>query len=301
MIENISEFYRRIGHTDLMEPGYSKEKPYFNIQPSNCRVGKVSFSYRDFYKVMLVLETCKLYYADKWIMVDRPALMFSHPLVPYAWEALGNERGTGCYCIFNEAFITASEKMGALSNTPLFDISKERIYFLDDESLKNIQDIFEKMKSEMTTDYSQKLDIMRCYLHLFIHEAMKMQPTSKYVAHKNAAQRIAELFLTLLDRQFPVDVPQKTLVLKTATDYADHLSIHVNHLNRAVKGVTGRTTSDLINSRIVQEGVQILRHSTFSVAEIAFALGFEEPASFSNFIKKHTGASPTELRVELSV
>lgn len=301
MIESIPEFYRRIGRTDLVDPNYSKEKPYFNIQASKCQVGKVSFSYRDFYKVVLVLETGKLYYADKWIMVDRPALMFSNPLIPYAWEAMDNKRGTGCYCIFNESFITASEKMGSLSNTPLFDISKERIYFLDDESLKSIQGIFEKMKAEMTTDYSQKLDIMRCYLHLFIHEAMKMQATNKYVAHKNAAQRIAELFLTLLDRQFPIDIPRKTLALRTAIDYADRLSVHVNHLNRVVKSVTGRTTSDLINSRIVQEGVQILQHTTFSIAEIAFALGFEEPASFTNFIKKHTGASPTELRAKLSV
>lgn len=296
MIESISEFYKRIGRTDLVDPAYSKEKPYFNIQPSKCQVGKVSFSYRDFYKVVLILETGKLYYADKWIMVDRPALMFSNPLMPYAWEALGNEKGTGLYCIFNEAFITASERMGSLASTPLFDLSKERIYFLDDDSLKNIQGIFEKMRSELTSDYSQKLDIMRCYLHLFIHEAMKVQPTNKYVAHKNAAQRIAELFLTLLDRQFPVDIPRKTLLLKTATDYADRLSVHVNHLNRTVKAATGRTTSDLINSRIVQEGVQMLKHTAFSIAEIAFGLGFEEPSSFSNFIKKHTGIPPMEHR-----
>lgn len=301
MIESISEFYKRIGRTDLIDPAYSKEKPYFNIQPSKCQVGKVSFSYRDFYKVVLILETGKLYYADKWIMVDRPALMFSNPLMPYAWEALGNEKGTGRYCIFNEAFITASERMGSLASTPLFDLSKERIYFLDDDSLKNIQGIFEKMGAELTSDYSQKLDIMRCYLHLFIHEAMKIQPTNKYVAHKNAAQRIAELFLTLLDRQFPIDIPRKTLSLKTATDYADRLSVHVNHLNRTIKAATGRTTSDLINSRIVQESVQMLRHTTFSIAEIAFGLGFEEPSSFSNFIKKHTGIPPMEHRTALNV
>lgn len=61
MIESISDFYKRIGRTDLVDPAYSKEKPYFNIQPSQCQVGKVSFSYRDFYKVVLILETGKLY------------------------------------------------------------------------------------------------------------------------------------------------------------------------------------------------------------------------------------------------
>ena len=120
-----------------------KEKPYFTVQESQCRIGHVSFSYRDFYKVALVLETGKLYYADKWIMVDRPALLFSNPMIPYAWEATGDARGVGCFCIFNEAFIEASEKMGTLADTPLFNQSKERIYFMDDEVLKSVTEIFE--------------------------------------------------------------------------------------------------------------------------------------------------------------
>ncbi len=296
MIENLTEFYKRIGRSDLAAEAYVKEKPYFTVQESQCRIGHVSFSYRDFYKVALVLETGKLYYADKWILVDRPALLFSNPMIPYAWEASGNARGTGCFCIFNEAFIEASEKMGTLADTPLFNQSKERIYFLNDDVLERVTEIFEKMREESKTDYSQKLDILRCYVHLTVHEAMKAAPTSTYVPHKNAAQRIAELFLTLLDRQFPIEIPKKILRLKSATDFADRLSIHVNHLNRVVKATTGRTTSELINSRIAQEGTQLLQHSKLSISEIAYGLGFEELSSFSNFMKKRTGSSPTELR-----
>ncbi len=139
-------------------------------------------------------------------------------------------------------------------------------------------------------------DVLRCYLHLLIHEAMKMQDISTYVPQKNASQRTAELFLTLLERQFPIDIPNNTLTLKTANDYASRLSVHVNHLNRVVKTTTGRTTSTLITNRVIQEGLQLLQHSNHSVSEIAFALGFEEPASFSNFIRKHTDLSPTAYR-----
>lgn len=296
MIENLSEFYRNIGRNDLAEEAYVKEKPYFSIQPSQCRIGHVSFSYRDFYKIALVLETGKLYYADKWILIDRPALLFSSPMIPYAWEATGNARGTGCFCVFNEAFIETSEKMGTLADTPLFNLSKERIYFLNNDTLESVTDIFKKMQEEAQTNYSQKLDILRCYLHLVIHEAMKAAPTSTYVPHRNAARRIAELFLALLDRQFPVEIPKKVLRLKSATDFADRLSVHVNHLNRVVKATTGHTTSELINMRITQEGIQLLQHSRLSISEIAYGLGFEELSSFSNFMKKRTGTSPTELR-----
>lgn len=297
MTESISDFYKRIQNSPAIS-GYSKEKEYFDVQPSQCRFGKTSFSYRDFYKVGLVMDTGKLYFADKWILVDRPAILFSNPLIPYAWEAISPGKEEGCFCIFNEAFTNAEEKNSSLADTPLFDTLKERIYFLDDESLKNIQGIFRKMQVELNSGYAQKLDIMRCYLHLLIHEAMKIQQISQYVPHKNAAQRIVELFLTLLDRQFPIEIPRKSLVLKTATDYANRLSVHVNHLNRVVKASTGKTTSELIINRIIQEGVTMLRHTTYSIAEIAFGLGFEEPSSFSNFVKKHTGISPTEHRIK---
>jgi AraC-like DNA-binding protein len=126
---------------------------------------------------------------------------------------------------------------------------------------------------------------------------MKNQTTGTYVSHRNAGQRTAELFLALLERQFPVHIPRETLALKTANDYAERLSVHVNHLNRTLKSSTGKTTSELITNRILQEGVQLLQHSTYSIGEIAYALGFEEQASFSNFIKKHTGLAPTAHRI----
>jgi len=301
MIESLTEFYKRIERPELATlTALAKGKEFFNVQKSHCNVGKTSFSYRDFYKVSLVTHTGKLYYADKWIMVDRPAILFSTPLIPYAWEALGEGSGNGYYCIFNELFLKPGDRNSSLAETPLLDISRERIYFPDNNTLETITKLFIKMKEEFESDYQQKSDILRCYLHLIVHEAMKMQQSSRYVPHKNASQRIAELFLTLLERQFPVD-PRKGLKLKTPTDFAERLSVHVNHLNRVVKSTVGRTTSTIISNRIIQEGVQLLQHSNYSVAEIAFALGFEEPASFSSFLRKHTNMSPTEHRMKIAV
>lgn len=303
MIESLTEFYQRIKiNAKASQNAYQKGGEYFDIQPSVCNLGKTSFSYRDFYKVALVLQTGKLYYADKWILVDRPAILFSTPLIPYAWESTGEGNyGTGHFCVFNDAFLKKSDRNNPLADTPLLNTSKERIYFPDDEALGNIRFIFNKIQQEMTSGYVQKSDVLRCYLHLLVHEAMKLQSAGAYEPQRNAGQRTAELFLALLDRQFPIDLPHKTLDLKTANDYAERLSVHVNHLNRVVKSATGRTTSTLITSRIVQESIQLLQHSNHSVGEIAFALGFEEPASFSNFIKKHTDLSPTAHRCQPSV
>jgi AraC-like DNA-binding protein len=74
------------------------------------------------------------------------------------------------------------------------------------------------------------------------------------------------------------------------------LNIHVNHLNRAVKEITEKTTSQLIAERLLQEAKILLKHSTWSVSEIAYALGFSEVTHFNNFFKKHVEVSPLKFR-----
>lgn len=295
MIENLTEFYKRINKNEPETP--NKGEAFVDVNESQCRTDKTSFSYRDFYKIALVLDTGRLFYANKWILVDSPAILFSNPLVPYAWEAISQGKERGMYCIFNDAFLKAGGHNNSLAETPLLDITRERIYFIDDATTETLLTMFRKMEQELRSDYPLKADIVRCYVHLLVHETMKTQTSDTYTPRKNAGQRTVELFLTLLERQFPIDLPGQTLALKTANHFAEHLSVHVNHLNRVVKATTGRTTSTIINNRIVQEALQLLQHSNHSITEIAYGLGFEELASFSNFIKKHTQSSPTSHRL----
>lgn len=124
----------------------------------------------------------------------------------------------------------------------------------------------------------------------------EMQDSNQYESHPNASQRITELFIELLDRQFPVDYPNAILSLRTPADYANRLSVHVNHLNKVVKEITGKTTSEMIAERIIKECTQHLLHTNLSISEIAYSLGFETVSYFSKFYRKHTGKSPSEVR-----
>ena len=296
MPESIPQFYKRIQRSDpQVGADYSKEKTYFNVFSRQCNFGTVQFSYREFYKVTLIMGIGKLYYADKWILVNRPALMFSNPLVPYAWESISEEQ-KGIFCIFNELFVQSEEKNGSLANSPLFKLTGDKVFFLDDTQVAKVLDIYTQMQEENRSDYANKYDVLRCYLHLLIHTAMKMQDSNKYESHPNASQRITELFIELLDRQFPVDYPHSVLSLRTPADYANRLSIHVNHLNKVVKDTIGKTTSSMIAERIIKECTQYLLHSNLSISEIAYSMGFENIAYFSKFYRKHTGKSPSEIR-----
>ena len=104
------------------------------------------------------------------------------------------------------------------------------------------------------------------------------------------------LFLELLERQFPIDENHPKVNLRSASEFAQQLNIHVNHLNRAVKAITEKTTTQIIAERILQEAKILLKHSQWNVSEIAYALGFTEVSHFNNFFKKHMGISPLKFR-----
>jgi AraC-like DNA-binding protein len=129
-----------------------------------------------------------------------------------------------------------------------------------------------------------------------IHYGQKLQPASALHPTHNASARVASLFIELLERQFPIESPQQTLHLRSAKDYADRLAVHVNHLNKVLKENIGKTTTDIISSRIVQEAKILLKQTDWNISEIAYSLGFEEVAHFSNFFKRQTETAPIKFR-----
>jgi AraC family transcriptional activator of pobA len=75
------------------------------------------------------------------------------------------------------------------------------------------------------------------------------------------------------------------------------LAIHVNHLNRAIRQTTGKTTTNHIFERLTSEAIALLKHTNWNISEISYSLGFEEPAHFNNFFKKQTTTTPSVYRI----
>ncbi|MFT3980749.1 MAG: helix-turn-helix domain-containing protein [Ferruginibacter sp.] len=293
--ETIRDFYDRTSSGGKILPAGISGLGHFNVfSRENCALVS-PYSRRDFFKVSLILGEGKIHYADKWLIIDRPALLFSNPVVPYAWEATSALQ-RGWFCLFTDHFLHNGDRLGSLQESPFFKIGAHPVIFLNDAQLATVSAVFTKMMEEIDSGYEHKYDMLRNLLHVLIHEAMKMQPHQQYEHSHNASGRISSLFMELLERQFPIEGPDTYLKLKTANDYAKNLSVHVNSLNRSVKENTGRTTTDLIAGRIVQEAHALLHHTDWNIAEIAYGLGFEEPAYFTNFFKKHTGQTPNQLR-----
>ena len=274
-----------------------KGQGQFNVQQysSSGSTELTPYSRRDYYKISLVTGKSKLHYADRSIEIDQPALVFSNPLVPYSFESDVTDR-TGYMCIFTEAFLKVDSRMEHLQQSTLFKPGSDKVFFLDEVQLEAVKRIYEDMLAELATDYVFRYDVLRNHVSLLIHLSMKMQPALRQTNHVNAATRITTLFMELLERQFPIDSPGRELKLKKANDFAKSLSVHVNHLNHAVREVTGKSTSIHISERILNEARALLKHTDWSVSAIAFSLGFEYPTYFNNFFKKNTGVTPLSMR-----
>ncbi|MBT1705525.1 helix-turn-helix domain-containing protein [Chryseosolibacter indicus] len=250
----------------------------------------------DFYKISLIIGTGILHLEDRKIEVNGRALVFYNPSVPHLWENVSPQQD-GFFCLFNREFIKSSAVENVFRSSPLFNVNMNPVYHLTKEQADDLMFIYNKMLMEVEANYTRKYEVIHNYLQLIIHEYNKNQPlyltSEKYV---NASSRIASLFIELLERQFPVDSTERSLKLKTPHDFAERLSVHVNHLNRAVKEITGRSTSEIIAARIAAEAETLLLNTDNTVAEIAYSLGFEHPSNFNIFFKKQTETTPKTIR-----
>ncbi|QKG55534.1 helix-turn-helix transcriptional regulator [Hymenobacter sp. BRD128] len=251
---------------------------------------------RDFYKVKLLCGAQgTLSYANQRVAVPSCALIFANPLIPYAWERTAG-RETGFACLFTEEFSTPLLRTGSLADSPLFGVGGCPVLFPPPAVATRLQVIFEQLLTELQTPYIHKYDLLRTYLQLLLHEGLKLAPPAPVYQPATAATRLCASFLDLLDQQFPLASPHHSLALKTAGEFARQLAVHTNHLNKALKENTGKTTSEHLAARLVAEAQALLRHSNWSVAQIGYCLGFEHAPNFQLFFKRHTGQSPAGYR-----
>lgn len=246
---------------------------------------------RDFYKMGLVNGDMTIEYGGELLEIKGTVLFFVNPKVPHS-IVRQVKRTSGYACLFTETFMNNRE----LQDSPLFSLGDNPVIRLNSDEAMFLTGIFKQMLSAYRGTYPYKGDLVRNCIALVIHEALRIQPPKHAAAFKNGVGRVTHLFLDLLEKQFPVERPGDPLRLRNPQHFADGLSLHVNYLNRAVKEVTGKPTSAHIAARIVGEAKALLQHTDWSIADIAYALGFEYPAYFNNYFKRLTGMTPKAFR-----
>ena len=300
-IVTLETFYK---DTSILIPeGINKEIGHFNVfkiadliaQQKKKLKPAMPYNRRAYYKISLIRGRNRAEYADKVVNIEKNALLFATPKIPYNYVP-EDDKQAGYFCIFTDEFLIQAKSGVVLDELPIFQPGGCPIFEISDEEADNITLTFSKMHSELSSDYAYKYDLLRNYVLELIHYGQKLQPATALYPSHSASARVSSLFIELLERQFPIESPNQKLELRTAKDYADRLSVHVNHLNKVLKENTGKTTTDIISSRITQEAKILLKQTDWNISEIAYCLGFEQVAHFSNFFRKQTSFAPVTFR-----
>lgn len=80
-------------------------------------------------------------------------------------------------------------------------------------------------------------------------------------------------------------------------DLAALLHVHPIHLSNTVKEVTGKSTCDWYEEKLVRISKELLVETDLTIATIAQQLTYD-PSNFTKFFKHFTGVTPKQFRNE---
>jgi AraC family transcriptional activator of pobA len=164
----------------------------------------------------------------------------------------------------------------------LFTVSQIRIN--DKESI--IAELFMQLEVELSQkNDSYQSEILRNTLRnvLLVSERKRRQQNFVEVKKGPDLDQVT-LFKDLIEQQFREQ--------KFISAYADQMHITVKRLHGVTSRILGKTPKQMIDERVMLEAKRLLVHSSESVKEIGYALGFDEPTNFAKYFRKHNNTTP---------
>lgn len=102
-----------------------------------------------------------------------------------------------------------------------------------------------------------------------------------------------------LQRRFEALIDTRFREHLGVADYAAKLAVSPTHLTRVMRQATGRSASAAIEERLIREARRNLAYSNLSISEVAYQLGFADPAYFSRVFSRATGMAPRAFRTRI--
>lgn len=256
---------------------------------------KVSYPHRhdDFYEILFLTQGEGIHTIDFQHYAIHPNSIFF--LSPGQIHELAlSEDVQGYIILFTSSFYHFNKTdPHKLFELPFFyNLSQETppIYLDNAECIQTLTNLFREAISENKQYLSDKDEAIRALLDLILIQCKRIYPLSQQDEKTNKGKIIVKRFKQLIEEKCKENLSVK--------DYANLLAISPNYLSETVKSVTGRTSTDLINDRMILEIKRLLKHTDMGISEIAYSLNFADQSYFSKYFKKLTGLSPLEFRNE---
>jgi len=176
-----------------------------------------------------------------------------------------------------------------------FDYAVNEALFLSDYEEQTISGLFRNIEQEYSTNidkFSQGIIISLIETLLKYSERFyQRQFITRNVTHHGIVSQLE----ALLEKAFSKEALEENGV-PTVKDISGQLNISPNYLSGLLKTLTGNSTQQHIQEKIIEKAKEKLTMTDLSVNEIAFELGFEYPQSFSKLFRTKTNISPLEFR-----
>lgn len=248
---------------------------------------------KPFYKIALLQGEATYYSNDEQITISGNTIAITDPLTRSRFITT-DPLFDGKYCVCTDSFLRGTSRL-SLHNWPVFNDRKVYTQSLTDKQYQDLNRIFIDIEQEYRSDYPFKEQSIQHKVFEVIHYTQKLNKDLLRFTPA-PAESLEERFFIALENAFLTISWEMPLADKSPGYFAQFLHTSVDQLNKALKTGTLKTTQELIHNRIIEEANVLLKHSQYSVKEIAWCLNFQEASHFQNFYKKHTQLTPLQYR-----
>ncbi|MCX8534087.1 helix-turn-helix domain-containing protein [Chryseobacterium luquanense] len=248
------------------------------------------FNTSDYFSIFLVGENLDIFVENKKYQIPGGNSVF---IGPQKNVEFGNTLGKEIYAIvFSKEFFDKTSKDSIYLNSNIFFNFKSHIfvapYFGNNDYNKII--LIERLKKFSAIDEE----------NIFIsaaHNAIEslILDAHLHIDHKNDPKEDHLHSVSLVNR-FTVLLQRDYKTQKKVSYYASELRVSSRKLTDMTEFVYGKSAKQMIIEKVTFECEKAIKFSNNTLSEIAFDLGFKDEGNFSNFVKKHSGKKPSDMR-----
>ena len=184
------------------------------------------------------------------------------------------------------------ETVFRVAPTALMELSQIRILrdVKRDSSYRAIKSLLYELHDEIREELPEKGLILQSQLSLLLSKLFRLsvEKSDNFIDAGSSYARYFNLFLRSIKKAY---TPMKPI-----THYAHELNITTVHLNRICQARVGKSALQVVDDFLFLEAEKYLKHTEYSISEVAYRLNFEDPAYFSRFFSKYAGVSPKVFR-----